>query len=686
MNYLSPQHICHSQSCARLTGWVLRFYLMLAFGCLIMPAHALDTISVKGDVAGLSLGLNLVYLEDETGEIAIDDLLSDDDQSFAWRKSQQKIPGFGFTTTPYWFSVEIKYEDIIQKNLLLEVGTSLLDNIDIYFVSNGSVIDSYHVGDHYPFSDRPVLHRNFLIPLSIDPGERVQVYLRVKTTTALQLPLRLWTEDAFYTEDASKIYAHGLFYGIMLVVMLFSLFFYFSIRERQYIYYALYVFFHTAYQAAAHGVTFQYLWPDGIWWNEKSIAVFSGAAIVFSSQFAIEFLSLRASKQKLYIFLNTVAAASALTVVATLVVPYSITIQMIIPLALLMVAGCFVSGITRWREGDKPAQLYTMAWATFLFGIALLTLNRIDLIPRNVLTENAMQIGSSIEVMLLLIAMSQRISLEIRERFRIQEKALAEHQNTNVILESRVQRRTTELASKNKQLEAISIKLAKYLSPQIYQQIFQGKWDVHLETRRKKLTIFFSDIKNFTEITDSMEPEALTELLNSYLNEMAEVALQFGGTVDKFIGDAVMVFFGDPESKGHKQDALDCVMMAMEMRKRMAKLREKWMSDGIIEPLHIRIGINTGYCTVGNFGSDNRLDYTIVGGQVNLASRLESFAEIDNILISFSTYALVKDQVTCIQMGDVKAKGFEKSIRTYKVVDTVENLDRQSKLSAAPTV
>jgi adenylate cyclase len=102
--------------------------------------------------------------------------------------------------------------------------------------------------------------------------------------------------------------------------------------------------------------------------------------------------------------------------------------------------------------------------------------------------------------------------------------------------------------------------------------------------------------------------------------------------------------------------------------------------------LHIRIGINTGYGTVGNFGSDNRLDYTIVGGQVNLASRLESFAEIDNILISFSTYALVKDQVTCIQMGDVKAKGFEKSIRTYKVVDTVENLDRQSKLSAAPTV
>ncbi|MCK5361162.1 MAG: hypothetical protein KAJ95_11075, partial [Gammaproteobacteria bacterium] len=600
MNYVNPERDFILKCSNLVTEWGLRLLAILLLGLFVIPAHAIDTVSIKGDVTGLSLGTYLEYLEDEKGEITIDDLLTDGHFSFPWKKSMKSVPGFGFTATPYWFTVKIKSEDVSPDEFLLEIGTSVLDRIEAYYVSNGAVNNIYTTGDHYPFSDRPISHRNFLFPLEITPGETVQIYLRVETSTALQLPLSLWSKKAFYKQDVSNTYAHGLFYGIMLVVMLFSLFIYFSIRERQYIYYSLYVLFHTAFQAAVHGATFQYLWPNSIWWHEQSIAVFSGAAIVFSCLFAIDFLSLRESKRKLYLSLMVVAVASAIAVAATLVVPYSIIIRVIIPLALLMVVGFFVSGIIRWREGDKPAQVYTIAWASFLFGIVLLTLNRMDIIPRNMFTENAMQVGASIEVILLLIAMTQRLSLEIKERFRIQEAALIEHQNANLVLESRVEERTTELAGKNKQLEAISIKLAKYLSPQIYEQIFQGKWDVRLETRRRKLTIFFSDIKDFTEITDSMESEALTELLNSYLNEMAEVALSYGGTIDKFIGDGVMVFFGDPESQGDKQDALNCVMMSLEMRKRMVDLRAKWMSEGVTSALQIRIGINTGYCTVGN--------------------------------------------------------------------------------------
>jgi len=201
------------------------------------------------------------------------------------------------------------------------------------------------------------------------------------------------------------------------------------------------------------------------------------------------------------------------------------------------------------------------------------------------------------------------------------------------------------LQNQNQKLHELSLKLSKYLSPQVYSSIFHGKKDVTVESYRKTLTVFFSDIKEFTQLTDIMEPEALTYLLNEYLNEMSDIALRHGGTLDKFMGDGILIFFGDPETRGLKQDALACLQMAIEMRERMKFLRELWTDRGVSKPLHIRMGINTGYCTVGNFGSDSRLEYTIIGTQVNLANRLQSLAEPDQILISHETYALIKDEI-----------------------------------------
>ena len=185
------------------------------------------------------------------------------------------------------------------------------------------------------------------------------------------------------------------------------------------------------------------------------------------------------------------------------------------------------------------------------------------------------------------------------------------------------------------------------MSPQVYKSIFSGEKNVKIEAYRKKLTVFFSDIKGFTDLTDRLEPEVLSSLLNNYLNEMSNIALKHGGTIDKFIGDAILIFFGDPETQGEKKDARACVLMALEMRERMKYLRRMWEDQGISKPLEIRIGINTGYCNVGNFGSEDRLDYTIVGGEVNLASRLESNAEVGQILISHETYSMVKEKILC---------------------------------------
>ena len=234
----------------------------------------------------------------------------------------------------------------------------------------------------------------------------------------------------------------------------------------------------------------------------------------------------------------------------------------------------------------------------------------------------------------------------------------------------------TERVEAQNRIEELASKLSKYLSPQVYRSIFSGQKNVQIEANRKKLTVFFSDIKDFTELTDRLEPEVLSSLLNSYLNEMSKIALKYGGTIDKFVGDAILIFFGDPETNGEKADATSCVLMALEMRERMKFMRQIWEDEGISKPLNIRIGINTGYCNVGNFGSEDRLDYTIIGGEVNLASRLESNASVGQILVSHETYSLIKNSITCEEREEINVKGLAHKVRTYQVIDKKEKNEK----------
>ena len=231
-----------------------------------------------------------------------------------------------------------------------------------------------------------------------------------------------------------------------------------------------------------------------------------------------------------------------------------------------------------------------------------------------------------------------------------------------------IQAQEMALEKKN-EIEAISNQLSKYLAPQIYHSIFSGEQEVNVISRRKKLTVFFSDIVGFTDISDKLEAEEISSMLNYYLTEMSQIALAHGGTIDKYIGDAILIFFGDPETEGVKVDAIKCVNMALAMLLRMRDLENEWSGKfGLREPLKIRCGIATGYCTVGNFGSNDRLDYTVIGSQVNLAARLEALAKPSSILISFDTHSQISDKIKCIELEQVFVKGIREEVRTFEVL------------------
>ncbi|HEY8027511.1 MAG TPA: adenylate/guanylate cyclase domain-containing protein [Burkholderiaceae bacterium] len=224
-----------------------------------------------------------------------------------------------------------------------------------------------------------------------------------------------------------------------------------------------------------------------------------------------------------------------------------------------------------------------------------------------------------------------------------------------------------KLRGANDFLASISRKLASYLSPQIYKSIFSGAMDVSIQTKRKKLTIFFSDIKDFTALTEKLQPEEITALINEYFTEMSSIALRHGGTIDKFVGDAILVFFGDPDSDGDVADAKACLNMAIEMQHRLSVLNVKWRQQGVEEPFRVRMGINTGFCNVGNFGSADRMDYTILGAEANLAARLQSIAHAGGIVVSYETYALVRDMVAAHALPPTTMKGISREIVPYAI-------------------
>ncbi|KAA3658182.1 MAG: adenylate/guanylate cyclase domain-containing protein [Chloroflexi bacterium] len=236
-----------------------------------------------------------------------------------------------------------------------------------------------------------------------------------------------------------------------------------------------------------------------------------------------------------------------------------------------------------------------------------------------------------------------------------------------------------ELVSQNDRMEILQSKMRKYLSPQLFQALVGGTTDANTKShKRVKLTVYFSDIVGFTDLTDTTEPEILSSVLNSYLTRMSEIALKYGGTIDKFVGDAVMVFFGAPEFEDDVSHAKRCAQMALEMREALFQLRPQWKLKGIARELHVRAGINTGFCTVGNFGSEHRMDYTIIGGQVNLAARLQSAAPADGIYISKATYSLIEEFVTTKHVGHQQVKGIYEPVEIWELTGLAEGEETPS--------
>jgi len=223
------------------------------------------------------------------------------------------------------------------------------------------------------------------------------------------------------------------------------------------------------------------------------------------------------------------------------------------------------------------------------------------------------------------------------------------------------------LREKDRVISLLNKKLTKFVTTPLVEELAKDESDAILSHQRRKITVFFSDIKDFSIITDAMEPEELAQLLNEYFAEMIRIVFKFGGTVDKIMGDGLVVLFGAPVSVEPSSGALNCVRMAVEMQECLKALNQKWKASGCAHTITVRMGINTGLAIVGSFGSDAWANYTAIGGQMNIAARLQQMAEPGKVLISESTHALIADCIKAKKLGKTFLKGSHYPVRVYQL-------------------
>ncbi len=553
--------------------------------------------------------------------------------------------------------------------------------------------------------------------INIGAGETLTILSRLRSDrvfAAKTLLPNLLEHNAYSQMRRLGIYIEGFMIGSVFALMIFSAFSAYRNKEKTLGLYSLWLFTAMASvltQTTHDGIRFSEFFVDTTNMALNSLVPTAWSIWIFFAfsqammyvVFARSFLNLKLYYPKIHIATNLYLIWYLMFYLIDIVFqpyiyssdPYFFIVLPHLVSTPIILLTIFVCAFFRYKKGMVIAKYYMWAALPYLFFRSIFLSGWLGIPnPFNYLPQSGVgfffQSSSTIQILgmfleslimaLAVVARTKYLQDQLNQKIK-EQKLLLDHQN--IQLEDTVRKRTSELTEKTEFLKTVSSNLAKYLPPQIHEAFFSGSHNTDIKTRRKKLTIFFSDIKNFTPISENLQPEDLTKYINEYFSEMTEIALRNGGTIDKYMGDAMMVFFGDPDTKGERNDARSCVTMALEMQKKMTVLQKKWKEEGFNEPFEIRMGMNTGYCNVGNFGSEQRLTYTIIGAEVNVAQRLESAADVGGILLSYETYAHTKDLIRVEERETIQMKGINRRIKVFSAINSETQLTEANRIVAA---
>ncbi|HLT13072.1 MAG TPA: 7TM diverse intracellular signaling domain-containing protein [Marinobacter sp.] len=528
-----------------------RLTLLLVFALsLLLPTAASAESAVWGKH---SKRLELSQFVDywmESGDVSIEHVRSLPET--AWTHNGNDSVSLGYGSEAYWFRVELRNSLAVEAINFLEIGYPVLDHITFYSASSGGLSEPLMLGDKQPFYDRPVHHRNFIVPMVLAPEETTTIFIRVDSTSSMQLPLTLWDQNAFYAAEQSRSMFEGIYYGIVLVMILYNLFVFMAVGERNFLYYVAYITAMPLFLACLHGVAFQFLWPEATWWNDQSIIVFLNLVVVFGGAFSISFINVTPENHpRLNRWTMAMVMIAGMFAAAGLFIPYQ---HMILPSILVAFVGCstmLLLSVVRWIKKDPAARYYTVAWVFMLFGGIVMALSKFTVLPRNLLTENAIQVGSALGVILLSIALADRLNREKKKAFAAQQRLLREERKArlaqekslqiqreaNALLEARVQERTRDLETLNEQLLELNAKdpLTNLKNRGHFDKAFQSAV-VHAYRFEEVLSLLVLDIDHFKKFNDTYGHlvgddclKMVARCIKDHVTRPEDLAARYGG-------------------------------------------------------------------------------------------------------------------------------------------------------------
>jgi signal transduction histidine kinase/ActR/RegA family two-component response regulator len=425
---------------------LLRTLLITFMSLLCSSAYSSNLVSVDSDFKELTLGTRVKYLVEDSPHINLNNLLTDIDQ-FDWQVTSKEIPNFGFNTEPHWLWVDLSNNTLIDASLIIEINNSLLDLVDVYQIKTDGVLLQWHTGDQLPFNSRPIDHRNFLFPISIDHQEQSRVLIRVSNSGAMQIPIKIWHERDFFRTVQERSIPHGIFIGLFLVLILYHLFLYLSTWDISYLYYVVFAGGFLLGSMSLYGYGFQYLWYQAITFQQYSFYLFISIALIGMAEFTIKFLKVPTNTTD-YLMLRAITIATFLGLSLVMLLPYKLMIQVLMFICIYTAAISTVVGIKKMATMGPAASLYASGWIILALGNGTLVLEKTALLNASIVTEIALPIAVVMFSLLLSFALGFRIKEEQKSRIFAENNALISEKNT---LLARV--KNNELEYKSEQLK-----------------------------------------------------------------------------------------------------------------------------------------------------------------------------------------------------------------------------------------